>query len=500
MDELEGAGRKRGDDPAAYDQVVSAAGVKQGGQRQAVMILADGARDDVFRQLLEAGELPEIQQHIVDRGSFRTATSTFTSTTIPAHLPFLTGRFAGSADIPGYRWYDGRNQRRGGLLGPWSFRNYNGVEARHVNDDVAADAPTLFELAPGSQSVYSAITRGVAHRDALGSRRKNLVWLRAHFMHNYRVADESARRLLRSSLKHHAPFRFVVLPGIDWNSHYVDPFGKATLDAYRRVDRTVGEAVAALQRAGRYEQTLLAVVSDHGHEPVREHFDIGPEIAAHFGVKTAYHSLKALRFDPDVISAVSGNAMAHLYFNRRPDGLVEWLLRQPAVDIVAERLDDGEIGVVSRRGQAVLREHGELLVYEPGSGDPFGYPDLPRPLDHDQALALTAHTDYPDGLLQLAQIFRSERCGDVVVSAAPGYDLRRRYERPAHLSSHGGLYAAHMNVPLAISAELEPGVLRTADVFSCVTDYLGLEDPPGVDGRSRLLRSERARPTRSAAP
>ena len=121
---------------------------------QAIVILADGARADVFARMLEAGELPEIQHHIVDRGAHRTATSTFTSTTIPAHLPFLTGRFAGSANVPGYRWYDRSRQRHGLPLGPWSFRNYNGLEAKWVDNDVAADAPTLFELAPGSQAVF----------------------------------------------------------------------------------------------------------------------------------------------------------------------------------------------------------------------------------------------------------------------------------------------------------------------------------------------------------
>lgn len=468
---------------------------------QAIVILADGARADVFSMMLAGGELPEIQRHVVDRGSYRTATSTFTSTTIPAHLPFITGRFAGSADIPGYRWYDTARQRRQLPLGPWSFRNYNGLEARWVNDDVAPNAPTLFELAPGSQTVFGTITRGLGKSGLIGAGRKNIDWFRAHFFHNYVVADESARRLLCSSLKDHAPFRFVVMPGIDWNSHYDDPFGEGAHEAYRRIDRTVGEAARILERTGRYDATLIAVVSDHGHEPVIEHFDIGPEIAKHFKVKTAYHSLKGFARNPDVISAVSGNAMAHLYFNRRPTGIVDWLLEQPAVDIVAERLEGGAIGVASRRGAATLRETGGKLSYAVATTDPFGYPALPTLMDHEEALQLTAQTEYPDGLLQLAQIFRSRRTGEIVVSAAPGFDLRKRFERPEHRSSHGALHAAHMNVPLAISVPLEDGPVRTADVFSLVLNHLGIEEPSGVDGRSRAARlASRERPTKSVAP
>src|SRR5207342_345073 len=97
--------------------------------RQAIILLADGARADVFERMLAAGELPEIERHVVARGGYRRATSTFTSTTIPAHLPFLTGRFAGSANVPGYRWFDHRSQPRRAPLGPWSFRSYNGLES-----------------------------------------------------------------------------------------------------------------------------------------------------------------------------------------------------------------------------------------------------------------------------------------------------------------------------------------------------------------------------------
>lgn len=468
---------------------------------EAIVILADGARADIFARLLEAGELPEIERHVVERGAYRTATSTFTSTTIPAHLPFLAGRFAGSADIPGYRWYDRRRQRQKLPLGPWSFRNYNGAEARWVNDDLSPAASTIFELAPHSQAIFSTITRGVARRDLIGARRRNIYWARAHFLHDYRIADEAAIRLLTESLARHAPFRFVVMPGIDWNSHYIDPFGDDALDAYLRVDRAVGEAARVLARHGRYDDTLLAVVSDHGHEPVAEHFDIGPEIERHFRVKTAYHWLKGMRINPDVISAVSGNAMAHLYFNRRPSELIGWLLEQPAIDIIAERTEGGTITVTSRRGRATLKESDGSIRYAVDGSDPFGYAELPDRLDHELALELTAGTGHPDGLLQLAQIFRSGRTGDVVVSATPGHDLRDRFERPEHHSSHGALHAAHMNVPLAISVPLEEGPMRTADVFSTVLDHLGIEEPSGVDGRSRAaLRTARERAARSIAP
>jgi len=455
--------------------------------RQAIVLLADGARADVFERMLGAGELPEIQRHVIDRGGHRTATSTFTSTTIPAHLPFLTGRFAGSADVPGYRWFDRRAQPRLAPLGPWSFRSYNGLESMLVDRDIAEDALTLFELAPGSQNIFGAITRGLGRGGNVAATRKNLLWMRAHFLENYEIADNAAREVLVASLDDHVPFRFAVMPGIDWNSHYDDPFGEGAYEAYRRVDRTVGEVARKLERLGRYDETLLAIVSDHGHEPVHEHFDLGPRMAEDLGLKVAFHSMRAWRFKPDALCAVSGNAMAHIYLNTVVPKLSEWLLAEPAVDIVASLEPDRSILVESRRGRAELAEVPGGLSYRPIEGDPFGYGALPAELDFETALTATAGSEYPDGLLQLAQIFRSPRSGDVIVSAAPGFDLREQYERPEHRSSHGALHTAHMNVPLAISLPIEDGPARTTDVFSMVLEHLQIAEPAGVDGRSRLL-------------
>src|ERR671925_2036919 len=113
------------------------------GGRSALIVLADGARPSAFEELLAAGELPSIREHIVERGSYRRATSTFTSTTGPAHVPILTGRFAGTAEIPGYRWFDRAAYRPEAWPGHWCMRSYNGPEALLLNRDLAPAARTL---------------------------------------------------------------------------------------------------------------------------------------------------------------------------------------------------------------------------------------------------------------------------------------------------------------------------------------------------------------------
>ena len=109
-------------------------------------------------------------------------------------------------------------------------------------------------------------------------------------------------------------------------------------------------------------------------------------------------------------------------------------------------------------------------------------------MSFQESLERSFETGHPDALAQIAQLWRSRRSGDLVVSAMPGWDLRERYEHPEHLSSHGALHAGHMLVPFAASAPLTEGPMRTADVFATVLDHLGREAPAGIDGVSRLAR------------
>jgi hypothetical protein len=44
----------------------------------------------------------------------------------------------------------------------------------------------------------------------------------------------------------------------------------------------------------------------------------------------------------------------------------------------------------------------------------------------------------------------------------------------------------HMRTPLAVSAPVVDGPLRTADVFASTLEWLGRPVPEGIDGTSRL--------------
>ena len=473
-------------------------------RRSCLMLLADGARADLFERLLHAGELPEIQRHVVDRGGYRRAASTFTSTTGPAHLPFLTGCFPGTANVPGYRWFDRSAYRPGQPLGPWCLRSYNGPEAFLYPRDLDPGVRTVYELVDDSIDVFGVVTKGVKRGNSLYARAKSPVWLWAHYAHDYAIADRLAARAALETVERRAEFAFVVFPGIDWQSHYVDAEGPGALAAYALIDRAVGRAARRLDQLGAYDDTLIVVCSDHGHSPVREHYDLPVRLEADGGLRTAYHSWPALRRDPQAVACISGNGMGQVYleaggWSHAPTrdeiaelhpGLIEMLLAEPATDVLITRASagDGWLEVESRRGRARLREtgddHVEYAVVE--GADPLALPALPARMTFARALEETFATDHPDALVQIAQLHRSSRAGDITVSATPGFDLRERYERPEHRSAHGSLHHLHMTTPLAVSAPVAEGPVRTADVFATVFDWLGRAAPPGIDGVTRL--------------
>jgi Type I phosphodiesterase / nucleotide pyrophosphatase len=402
--------------------------------------------------------------------------------------------------VPGYRWFERRRYRPGWPPGQWCARSYNGPEALLINRDLAPRARTLFELTSNPVNVFGVITRGVGRRNNLYGHLKQVIWPYVHYRRRWDVADRWAARALVESVSIPSELRFIAFPGIDWFSHYVVPEEDATVEAYAVIDRVLGEAVHELRQAGAYEETLILLCSDHGHTPVHTHYDLPVRLEDDFGLRLAYHSRPMLRRSFDAVACVSGNGMAHVYLRgdgwdsppptrERIDlfhpGLRQGLLAEPAVDLLVTRGEEPDsLWIESPRGQAFLVPRGDGVLYT--GSDPFGWGRLPEGMTWEESLELTFDSEHPDALAQIAQLFRSSRTGDLVVSAAPGYDLRERYEHPEHLSSHGALNREHMIVPVASSVPLVEGPMRTADIFPTVLGHLEREVAEGIDGVSRL--------------
>jgi len=465
--------------------------------KSCIFIMADGARADVFSELLQKGELPNISKYIVEGGSYREAVTVFPSTTGPAYTPYIFGKYPGRCNLPGIRWFD-RKAYQDKRLSFDRFRSYIGLETYFMNSDVSKDFKTVFEIFPRSINIFNELSRGINLKNDKTLFSKLYYKVKSHFTDKSDEVDLVAERILLQSLRQFPDYIYTVFLGIDTYSHINHPFHQKVIDSYRRIDNTLGLLAKSLEREGRLDETLLIISSDHGLTQTHSHFD-SLEFMSHQGYKTFYYPNVFKHFtDAEAACLISGNAMANIYV-KSEDGwgrkstfeelsnLVESFVERPEVDIVAGLDENGHARVKSINGEATTWLDSEGLVnYKKIKEDPFNYNGMPKKMSLDEALIHSYNTEYPDALLQIIQLLESSRTGDLVLSAAHGYDLRARHENPEHRSSHGALFRDHMIVPFVINAKLEKEFIRTVDIFPTVLNCLNQPVPDNLDGVSLI--------------
>ena len=480
-----------------------------------IILLADGVRPDTLRHGLADGSLPSMARLRAEGGLF-TVTTCFPSVTGPAYTPFLMGRYPGPIGLPGLRWYD---RTRTTCTFPDYSRSYVGYQMARVDRDLQMDAPTIFERVRSGFGALSVITRGLEREDRVGAVSISnagamIRAARTHFTGNVRgwleidamVADEVAARVLEQR----PDFVFAALTGIDKTSHAAGHTSPIVGDALRIIDQLVWRIRTDAERHGYWDDLHLWIASDHGHSPVRAHEDLAGFVASLGHRVIAHPWVFAVR--PDVAVMVSGNAMSHLYVDlsrrtrpfwpalaERWEPLAQELLARASVDLLILPHDADTAAVRARgRGTALVRRRRDRFDYERIDGDPLGIGrDLEQASD-DDAYAATLETDYPDGVVQIARLAGSPRCGDIILSAARDWDFRAKYEPIPHVSSHGALHREHMLVPLLLNRPPAVAPRRTVDVMPSALAALGEEIPTGLDGRSFLTRPERVRIRRRA--
>ena len=132
------------------------------------------------------------------------------------------------------------------------------------------------------------------------------------------------------------------------------------------------------------------------------------------------------------------------------------------------------------------------LRFRPGAGpaDPFGrsweFEGDPRALDLDISDDELRYGDYPDALERLWGCLRTPRCGDLVLSAEPGYTFGELSGGYHKASDHGSLHAedSHVFVLAGGFGEGERAPRRITDVAPMLLDHFGAGAPrSGVSSR-----------------
>jgi hypothetical protein len=459
-----------------------------------VVIVADGARPDTLSAAIDEGYLPALKR-IREEGGFYTLTSAFPSVTGPAYTPFLMGRYPGPVGLPGLRWYD--RERIASRL-PGNSRSYVGPEMRFVDKDLDPAAPTIFELMPKSLGALNVIGRGLSKRGQIGRGVRFVARAaRTHFTGNVRgwlAIDRDIGSEVAEQIREKRPeFVFAALTGIDKTSHSDGHASPIVRDAMRIVDGVVAEIRDDAERAGRWSEMHLWVVSDHGHSPVLTHEDLAGLLRG-IGLKTIAHPWVYSR-SADVAVMVSGNAMAHIYLDlhkrSRPwwpsrdarwRDIAELLLSRASVDLMILPRSPVDCDVhSSSRGYARMTWEGDRISYEPMTGDPLRL-GKQTGLDSADAYRACIDSDYPDSLVQISKVAGAPRAGEIILSASAGWDFRARYEPIPHVSTHGSLSREHMLVPLLVNRPVHRIPLRTVDVMPSALKALGIAVPSGLDG------------------
>ena len=454
-----------------------------------IVLLVDGLRPDILDDAIRQNEVPELAA-LRERGGNYRVTTVFPSVTGVAYIPMLTGLHPAVAGVPGLRWYD-RSRQLPALIG--HSRSYVGPQLRRLTDDLAPRVETTFDAVGGDALGMAAmVTRGLP-----GTRMLDRGWwqtarvVAAHARGNVdqwaAIETGNAHRLVDRIRRERPRFVFAAFTTGDKAAHAFGAHSREARASLLLVDQVTGAIRRDAERDGRWKSTLLMVVSDHGHSPVDRHFDLATAMRS-AGMRVRTHPWTT-PLPADAAVMVGGNSMAHVYLdlsNRRKQpgtaarwqSRIAWLTDHPAIDLIATWPTPTTIAVRKNRESATIEFDSRGISYRCSSGNPLGI----EPFEHlpDSAIfERTVESRYPDSIAQLGSLVRAERAGDVIVSAAPGWDLRQHYEPIDHVSSHGALHAAHMWVPLLANRRFTVQPRRTSDVHACTLRALSNRDASG---------------------
>ena len=180
-----------------------------------ILILVDGARADVFAELLAAGELPNCKALFADRGGFQRGTTAMPSVSGPAHLPPITGCYPGRSNIPGIRWFDRQRYAQSAFQGQ-RVRSYMGLnKTARMNREVSATTPSMWESFPDGAAMFCWFTRGLQPGGNLTRGAKVTSWIKGAVTRKWEAGDAASGERLLAAARGDWPFVFTVFPTID---------------------------------------------------------------------------------------------------------------------------------------------------------------------------------------------------------------------------------------------------------------------------------------------
>jgi hypothetical protein len=407
---------------------------------------------------------------LAESGTYRRAVTTFPSLTPVCMSSLVTGAHPDVHHIPHLVWWNRRERRIVEYGSSFAAVRVAGmtraIRDAIVNmnrDHLARDAATLFESVEDAGLTAAAVNvtcyRGrTPHLPTLPGIPVPVYGPKRFFYYSLFESDMTGAPLAivaraAGSIDAYAATvgRWLVtrdgfdlllhyLPDYDFASHASGP--DRAFEALERADAAIGALFDAAGGPDEFlERYAVVFCSDHG----QSHVDRHAYLAEPFADLT------------DVMCTSSNRAgMVYRLADRAADArtLAERLDGEGSVEVALFREDD----------DAVARRDGEELRFAPTT-------------DGWRASGDRSLLDHPDALRRAWCALQNPNAGEVIVSAAPGYefaDLAGKHH--AGGGSHGSLVAADSEVPmLTIGVDAAPRSI--VEVAPAILRHLGLEPP-----------------------
>jgi hypothetical protein len=436
-----------------------------------VAIVVDGLTPAALERAVEERRTPALA-FLLEHGRYSRAVSTFPSLTPVCMSSIATGAHPDVHRIPHLVWYD-RDECRfveygssfGAILAAGTRRSIVDTIFRMNEEHLASDAVTVYEALDDAGVVAAAVNvtcyRGrTRHRVTLPGLTRSTLGPRRFFYYNLFESDATGaplavRRRSAGTVDEYAAavgrwlvtrdgfdFLLYYLSDYDYASHAAGP--DAAGAALERADAAVG---ALLDAAGGWDEFLeryaVLLCSDHGQTSVSRAVRLEERFADlrlfRQGARRGCH-----------VAVAASNRAGQIY-------------RLPGCDLgareLAERLDREpavEAAFFLEGGTAVARHRGEEQRFAVADELPFG----------------------PDAAARAWAALHNPAAGDVLASAAPGYEFSDLGGRShAGGGSHGSLSLGDSEVPM-LTIGLERSPTSIVEIAPVVLAHFGVEPPP----------------------
>ena len=440
--------------------------------RKLILIVVDGLTPRVLERAVERDETPALRL-LLEHGSYAEATSVFPSLTPVCMTSIVTGAYPDVHGIPHLVWYDRESGRLveygssfGAVVTAGALRSIRDtifeINERHLSRDVVTVYEALEDAGHVAAAVNVTCYRGrTLHRPtvpglARPARAPSRFFYYSLFESDVTGAPLAVRNRAAGTVDAYAAaagrwlvtrdgfdFMLFYLSDYDFASHAAGPEGAAA--ALASSDRAIESLIAAAGGEDEFlDRYAVLLCSDHGQTPVARAVRLQDALAG-VRVRRAGNGARA-----DVVVTASNRAGAVYRLDRcrlSVRELAEALDAEPAVDAVCF-LEDGE---------AVVRRGGDAVRFSTTDGALF---------------------DLPDGRARVWSALHTRGAGDVLVSAAPGYEfIDVGGGHHAGGGSHGSLLEGDSVVPV-VGVGIEPRARSIADLQALVLDHFGVPLPP----------------------